>query len=322
MNTSARLIFNMLSPAGPSARLSILIFHRVLPRPDPLFPGEPDAERFRAQMQWVKSWFNVLALPEAIERLQTGTLPARAAAITFDDGYSDNYTVALPILQQLALPATFFIAVGYLDGGMMWNDTLIEVIRKAAGSQLDLTQFELGGFPINTLEARRESVSQLLSKLKYLEPAARSALVHEIGVRENVQPARDLMMTSEQVRAMSAAGMTIGAHTMHHPILARIPEDEARTEMAEGKARLEAIVGHEVTLFAYPNGKPGTDYAPEHVRLAREVGFTAACSTGWGTATAGSDMFQLPRFTPWDKSRVRYALRLAMNMRHPSTQLN
>ncbi|HET7159620.1 MAG TPA: polysaccharide deacetylase family protein, partial [Burkholderiales bacterium] len=204
----------------------------------------------------------------------------------------------------------------------MWNDTVIDVIRKAPGPQLDLSVFKLGCFPLTTIEERRKSLAQLLSKLKYLEPAARSALVHEIGVRENMQPAHDLMMTSEQVSAMSAAGMTIGAHTMRHPILARIPEDEARTEMAEGKARLEAIVGHEVTLFAYPNGKPGTDYAPAHVRLAREVGFTAACSTGWGTATAGSDMFQLPRFTPWDKSRVRYALRLAMNMRHPSTQLN
>ncbi|MES2564774.1 MAG: polysaccharide deacetylase family protein, partial [Pseudomonadota bacterium] len=107
-----------------------------------------------------------------------------------------------------------------------------------------------------------------------------------------------------------------------HPILARVPEDEARTEMGESKARLETIVGRDVTLFAYPNGKPGTDYAPIHVRLAHEVGFTAACSTGWGAARASSDIFQLPRFTPWDQSRTRYAMRLAMNMRHPSTQLN
>ena len=319
MNTSARLIFNMLSPAGPSARLSILILHRVLPRPDPLFPGEPDAERFRVQMQWVKSWFNVLALPEAIERLRSGTLPARAAAITFDDGYADNYTVALPILQQLGLPATFFIAVGYLDGGTMWNDTVIEVVRHAAGPQLDLCEFKLGRFSLNTIDERRESVAQLLGKLKYLEPAARSALVREIGVRENAQPAHDLMLSSDQVRAMSAAGMTIGAHTVRHPILARVSESEARTEMAESKARLEAIVGREVTLFAYPNGKPGADYTETHVRLARELGFQAACSTSWGAAGRGGDMFQIPRFTPWDRTRWRFALRLARNIHHQVT---
>src|SRR5687767_6278321 len=75
-----RTVLGMLSPAGAKARLSVLIFHRVLPSLDPLFPSEPDAARFTAQMQWLKSSFNVLPLPEAIQRLRSGSLPARAAA--------------------------------------------------------------------------------------------------------------------------------------------------------------------------------------------------------------------------------------------------
>jgi peptidoglycan/xylan/chitin deacetylase (PgdA/CDA1 family) len=97
---SARWLFDMLSPAGAGARLTVLIFHRVLLEPNPLFPGEPDAVRFETQMRWIKTWFNVLPLPEAIQRLRVGGLPARAAAITFDDGYADNFTVALPILRR------------------------------------------------------------------------------------------------------------------------------------------------------------------------------------------------------------------------------
>ena len=318
---SVRWMFNRLSPAGADARLTVLIFHRVLSGRDPLFPGEPDAVRFQAQMRWIKTWLNVLPLPEAVARLRAGSLPARAAAITFDDGYADYYTVALPILRRAGLSATFFIAAEFLDGGRMWNDTVIDVIRKAEGPHLDLAQLKLGRYCIETVEDRRRSLGELLGKLKYLEPGERSALVAELVGAAKIQPPRDLMMTTDQLRALAAAGMTIGAHTVSHPILSRVSEDKARAEMAESKERLETVIGRKVSLFAYPNGKPGTDYTLAHVRLAREAGFEAACSTGWGAATSRCDIYQIPRFTPWDRSAWRYALRLARNMRHDAVSV-
>ena len=313
---SARWMFKVLSPAGEHARLTVLIFHRVLAEPDPLFPGEPDAVRFETQMRWLKAWFNVLPLAEAVERLRTGSLPARAAAITFDDGYADNCTVALPILRRAGLPATFFIATGYLDGGRMWNDTVIDAVRRAEGPDLDLIPLKLGRYPVGTLEDRQRSLGQLLGKLKYLEPGVRERLANDVAAAANIQPPRDLMLTTGQVRTLAESGMTIGAHTISHPILSRVDEQQARTEMTQSKQQLEAITGSTVTLFAYPNGKPGTDYTATHVRLAHEAGFAAACSTGWGTATKDCDIFQIPRFTPWDRTGWRYALRLARNMRH------
>jgi peptidoglycan/xylan/chitin deacetylase (PgdA/CDA1 family) len=114
-----RLPLSLLSPAGERGRLSILIFHRVLARPDPLSPDEPDVVEFEAQMRWVRSWFNVLPLGAAIDRLYAGTIPPRALAITFDDGYADNEELAAPILARLGLSATFFISTGYLGGGIM-----------------------------------------------------------------------------------------------------------------------------------------------------------------------------------------------------------
>ena len=78
---------------------------------------------------------------------------------------------------------------------------------------------------------------------------------------------------------------------------------------------MEEIVGTPVNLFAYPNGKPGEDYTGTHVRLAKEAGFSAAVSTAWGAASPGCDVFQIPRFSPWDRSAWRYGLRLAGNLR-------
>lgn len=311
-----RWVFEYLSPAGPGARLSVLIFHRVLPALDPLFPGEPDVVRFETQMRWIKAWFNVLPLDEAVQRLRDCTLPARAAAITFDDGYADNCTMALPILQRLDMTATFFVASGYINGGRMWNDAIIDVVRNAPGDTIDFSMHDLGRHAITTLDQRRKAVHNVLGKLKYAVPQLRESVANDIAAKANSKPPRDLMMTSDQVRTMADAGMTIGGHTVTHPILACTDEKIALAEMAEGKRELEMIVGREVNLFAYPNGKPGADYTGEHVRLVREAGFAAAVTTGWGSADANSDLFQIPRFTPWDHSRWRYGVRLAKNFRH------
>jgi peptidoglycan/xylan/chitin deacetylase (PgdA/CDA1 family) len=312
-----RALLSALSPAGPRARLSVLIFHRVLFEPDPLFPGEPDRVRFDTVCGWLKRWFNVLPLDAAVQRLQLGTLPSRAAAITFDDGYADNCAVAMPILQRHGLSATFFVASGFLDGGRMWNDTVIESIRRTAQPTLDLTDLlELPPLPLDTLERRRAAIDAVVAAVKYLDPARRQALVESIAARARITLPTDLMMSSSQVRALRAGGMDVGAHTSSHPILARLSRAEARDEIVAGKRTLENILGQTVPLFAYPNGKPGEDYSDETVELAREAGFAAAVSTARGAARQGADVFQLPRFTPWDRSGWRFGARLVANLRH------
>jgi peptidoglycan/xylan/chitin deacetylase (PgdA/CDA1 family) len=129
------------------------------------------------------------------------------------------------------------------------------------------------------------------------------------------------MMRAGQVRALHAAGMDVGAHTLTHPILANQPIDVARREIVESGERLSEILRAPVRLFAYPNGKPGRDYGPEHVRIVRQAGYVAAVSTAWGVAGASADRFQLPRFTPWDRTPGRFALRLIRNamLRTPET---
>jgi len=312
-----RLLFSALARGGSQARLSTLIFHRVLPEPDPLFPGEVDARRFAELCGWVRRWFNVLPLREAAERLFRGDLPERALTLSFDDGYADNLLQAAPILRQHGLPCTFFIATGFLDGGCMWNDVLIESVRRSTLPKLDLRG--LAGvadtLAVHDVPARRAAIDSLIGHAKYLEPAQRLAFVHEVARRSGAPLPDDLMLSSAQVGELKAAGFDIGAHTVNHPILARLDSAAMRCEIETSRQRLQQLTGGDVPLFAYPNGKPGTDYTADAVRVVREAGFEAAVSTSWGVSTPSTDRFQLARFTPWDATRLRFAMRLAGNYR-------
>ena len=308
-------LLNLLSPAGPGSRLSVLIFHRVLPEPDPLFPDEMHARRFDTLCGWLAQWFNLLPLDQAVARLKAGTLPARAACISFDDGYADNHHVAMPILLRHGLTATFFIATRFLDGGRMWNDTIIESIRVCAAPVLDLSSLGLGCHALGSIDERRVAIVALIDQIKYRPVAERITVTEQIAHLARVELPQDLMMTSQEVKAMRQAGMQIGAHTESHPILARLTDEQARQEILGSKHALEQLLGENVGLFAYPNGKPGEDYTPQSVELVRALGFDAAVSTQRGASRSADDMFQLRRFTPWDTTRLRFGVRMLANLR-------
>jgi peptidoglycan/xylan/chitin deacetylase (PgdA/CDA1 family) len=319
-----RPLFSLLSPAGQRARLSVLIFHRVLREPDPLLPGEMDAERFDRVCRWLAGWFNFLPLDDAVRRLRDATLPARAAAITFDDGYADNHDIALPILQRHGLCATFFVATGFLDGGRMWNDTVIEAVRRTCAPKWDLEacgvpgvgQVELAG-----LAQRQAAISQLLGAIKYLEPGQRATAVAGVASAAAADLPQDLMMSSDQLRRLRQAGMQIGAHTVNHPILSRLSATAARNEVVDSKHALEQLLQERVALFAYPNGRPHQDYGREAVDVVRQCGFDAALSTAWGSAQRHDDPYQLPRFTPWDQGRTRFGVRMLRNLTTPGSRV-
>jgi peptidoglycan/xylan/chitin deacetylase (PgdA/CDA1 family) len=254
--------------------------------------------------------FNVLPLGEACARLARGALPARAACITFDDGYADNEQVALPILKRFGLPATFFVSSGFSDGGIMFNDGVIEAVRRAPAGPHDLSSLGLGRYSLSDSSTRRAAVDALLGHLKYRQVGERRALVEQLAEKMGSTLPKNLMMSPAQIRRLHDAGMEIGGHTVNHPILASLDEDQARAEIVDGKRRLEDIIAAPVSLFAYPNGKPGVDYGPRDVELVKKAGFAAAVSTIGGVAGRSSDIFQLPRFGPWDRNPRRLAARL------------
>lgn len=292
------------------ARLCIVNYHRILEAPDPLLENEPDVATFRKHMKMLADYFQVLSLDVALDALKHDRLPPRAVCITFDDGYRSVHDLALPVLREFGLPATLFVTSGHVDNSEnMWNDRIVDAIRSAPGALLDLRAIGAGSYPIDGTEARSIAVRQVTAHAKYLSPEGRARLVAEleslIGHRSRPQ-----MLDAGMVRTLQASGVEIGAHTISHPILTSLPDEDARIEIAGSKAALEGILGQPVRYFAYPNGKAGLDFDERHIAMVREAGFAAAFSTAPGPVSPSDNLYALPRARPWDASTFFYMLRL------------
>lgn len=306
--------FPLLAWPAHRQTLTIFAYHRVLPVPDPLRPGEVDAVIFEAQMRFLARHFAVLPLREAAGLLRQGRLPARACCITFDDGYADNLTVALPILQWHRLPATVFVATGYLDGQRMFNDAVIDIVAACPLASLDLEELDLGRHRLETPDERRAAIVAILKKFRYRSPETRETdLTRMLEMAACGSLPAGAMLGRAQVRELADQGVEIGGHTVTHPILAAVPDERAQAEILAGKQELETITGRPVTVFAYPNGKPQRDYLTNHVAMVRSAGFELAVTTTNGVATPATDIFQLPRFMPWGASLTRLAARMVQN---------
>lgn len=299
--------------ATAGGRLLVLTYHRVLPVRDELIPEIPDVPTFTWQMRLLAEQFRPLPLTEATARLAAGTLPRRAVSVTFDDGYLDNATVAYPILRAHRVPATLFVATGYLDGGRMFNDTVIETVRRLPGRGYDATWLGLGTLPLDGLAARRHAFEAIIGAIKYRPPAAREEAVARLAADAATPLPDDLMMTRAGVKALDGDLVAIGAHTRRHPILAETDAKAAEAEIADGRDDLVGLLNRPVPLFAYPNGRPGRDYRPEHVEMVRRAGFATAVSTAWGAASRRSAPLEVPRIAGLGAGSAEFALRLARN---------
>jgi peptidoglycan/xylan/chitin deacetylase (PgdA/CDA1 family) len=298
--------FRALSPAGPKAALSVFIFHRVLPTPDTLMPWEPDIAQFDWMCRLIGRNFRVLDLADAVRLRAAGRLPAAAAAISFDDGYADNAECALPVLQRHGLTATFFVSTGFTEGGRMWNDEVIESVRRAPLGSLDFEHLGLGRYQLDGDTDRIAAYQDLLRRIKYLPMEERSRVAGRLAATVGPADAQPLMMNAGQILRLRDAGMGIGGHTVNHPILAQLPDAEARVEISQGRHALQCLTGQEIPLFAYPNGKPGEDYLPRHARMVEEAGFIAGLTTVPTVAYPGDSCWELPRYTPWQRGRSRF----------------
>lgn len=300
---------NITSSLYWKKRLIVLIYHRVLDKPDFMRPGEIDISAFTWQMDLLASYFNVLPIDEAITCLISNTLPARAICITFDDGYSDNFYNALPVLTARSLPACFFIASGYLNNGRMWNDTIIESFRNIDKKSIDKNIINTEGWKFSTQEQRALAAQYLIRKIKHMQIGQKYQYINHL---ESISPdlPNDLMLNDQQVKALFDNGMTIGAHTVTHPILVKMSDTDIQSEIADNRTALQNIINSEVNLFAYPNGKVGDDYLPEQTKIIKDLGFRAAFTTHLGSIKQDTDRWQLPRFRPWDDKPESFMLRL------------
>lgn len=301
---------NSIRYVGKEGRVCIITYHRILEHHDPLLEPEPDVDTFTWQMETLASCFNVLTLSEAIAAIRESRVPPRAVCISFDDGYRSCHDFALPILSRLGLPATVFVTTGYLDGGIMWNDRIIEAIRRLPEGELDLLEVGLGLHHMSGSEGRREVAQKINDESKYLSTDNRFKVIEKLEELTGIYSSTSLMLTRDMIANLSRNGIEIGGHTITHPILAKLNDDDARYEIEENKRVLEEIIGKKIEFFAYPNGKVKSDFNLRHVQMVSDAGYTAAFTTAFGTAAKVSDIFQIPRSRPWDLTPFFFSMRL------------
>ncbi|RME88354.1 MAG: polysaccharide deacetylase family protein [Anaerolineae bacterium] len=276
-----------LTPLGHSLwknTLTVLNYHRVNDPDAPDFDTfKPNVsarpEAFARQMDYLKRWFNVVSLQRVIAWLEgREDLPPRAALITFDDGYRDNYTHAYPILRERGLPATIFLTTGHIesDRPFYW-DLVAYCFTHTHRESVTLPNGKVRHWE-NAHE--RERVARAwIEAAKALPESAKQTWVErlpeQLGVAIPSGYFRRQMLTWEQIREMREGGIEFGAHSVTHPILTRIPLAQAKEEIETSKRHIEEETGEPVLAFAYPNGLRD-DFSPPIERLVAEAGMHLA----------------------------------------------
>ncbi|MFL6289946.1 MAG: polysaccharide deacetylase family protein [Thermoanaerobaculia bacterium] len=253
---------NLLRKIWP--RAVVLVYHRVAETRDDPYGQAVRPETFARHLEILAREHPIRPLRDLVSRrYEDGTL-----AITFDDGYVDNLTEALPIAGNV--PVTVFVTVDpMLDGGRFWWDEIAGIEPGLRG--------------------------KLHARLKGLPGRERRGCLATLACTDDSDRGRP--MTLDELRDLaSRPGVEIGAHTLSHPSLALLPAVEQERELAGARSRLEELLGRPVTLLAYPFGKPG-DVSEETEDLARRAGYRAAFTTVPRRLVPSSPLFALPRLT-------------------------
>jgi CelD/BcsL family acetyltransferase involved in cellulose biosynthesis/peptidoglycan/xylan/chitin deacetylase (PgdA/CDA1 family) len=295
----------------PRPVCQIFHYHRVNDERDP-FLGGLSVSAFNSQMRYLAATFPMVTL----DQVANGDFPDQhpyCVAITFDDGYRDNFVCAFPILKSLRIPATIFLATGYVESGLLpWYDQVRLAFKLTTRSQFSV---EVPGAPRNrlgSLSERAKCSEQTLIWLRGLvEAERRSALneiFHALGVPSDLNLPNQ-MLRWDEIRQMTKHHISMGAHTITHPALSKISASDLQSEILGSKRAIENRLQSSVLHFAYPFGQP-QDFNSLAKQAVQDAGFKTAVTGIWGLNEARNDLFELRRFTPWESNPSEFRMKL------------
>jgi peptidoglycan/xylan/chitin deacetylase (PgdA/CDA1 family) len=245
-------------------------------------------EAFDRQVAFAKRWFDVIGIGDLLAYARGARLPPNPLCITFDDGYKDNWQIAVPILEKHRATATFFIATTYVeDRRLFWWDRLAYMVKRSTREAITLDYPSAMTLPLRGDGARERAFDTLRAVItghfgidlwRFLDAVADGSGI--VLTRDDERRlAEDLVLSWDDVRAMQSAGMDIQSHTRDHYVLRTMTSDHLRAELEGSREILEGILGAPVRALSYPVGH-GVAADPEQraavKRAGYELGFTNA----------------------------------------------
>jgi peptidoglycan/xylan/chitin deacetylase (PgdA/CDA1 family) len=306
-------VFRRTAPRG----LAVVTYHGVRPRGyepvDAAFDGNLiSADTLRRQLRLLKKHYSVIA-PEDVLAWSMGQyeLRPRAVLLTCDDGLLHNLTEMLPVLLQEAVKCLFFVtgasATDTETRSMLWYEELFLLYLHARSGHFEISHegVSISG-DLQSGERRRaiwwDSVQRLSRFSQEKRASFLPVLRTQLGLdgeqgfdcTDAVSCSRFGLLTSSELRELMSAGMTIGAHTLGHPILSQVPPELARCEIAECRTRLELVLQQPVWAFAYPFGDEKS-VSPQVMAIPEQVGYRVAFLNFGGGLGTDLPPFALPR---------------------------
>ncbi|MGH9378474.1 MAG: polysaccharide deacetylase family protein [Terriglobia bacterium] len=300
-------------------RAVILMYHSVQDRPEltlNTLETSHSTSVFKRQMEAVARRFDPVTLDDIVTFVKgTGRLPRRSIAVTFDDGFADNAGVVAPALNRYGIRAAFYLQVGLIGTKKLpWYCRLRHAFRSTRKFEWNAP----AGKPVRNLEdpAERQAALQLMwDRCAALPGAQCEATVQTIERDLDVEPPAPeagQMMTWDQARSLQQAGHIIGSHTVNHPNMAFVPEDEARMEFNESKRKLEEELNAPALHFSYPHPALNPQFNEATIALSAAAGYESALLTTSGAVRLGDNLLALKRISAsldtnqllWDAERA------------------
>jgi peptidoglycan/xylan/chitin deacetylase (PgdA/CDA1 family) len=256
------------------------------------------AQNFAEQMAFLSENYNCLDLATAIKLLREGQLPRQSVVVTFDDGYRDNLTVALPILERHGIPATVFITTGLIDRRTsLWWYELESILRRVKSLSFPWRNKEYS-YDLGTTELKRAAASQIFMLLRGLDPERQNELFSLMRRHADEPFSYDQeLLTWEEVERLDRHPLiTIGAHTRTHPVLSQLQPPQLEDELLGAKKTLEDRLNHPIEHLAYPFGS-SREVGPREMEATKRAAYKCAFTTRFGHLTTGhrNDLYNLPR---------------------------
>ena len=288
----------------------ILAYHGVTARPSSPFGNlrrlHVPARRFEEHLRVMSTECRPIALRELVEAVETGkTLPARSVVLTFDDGYRNVLTTALPLLRKYSVPATLFVVTH--NGGRMWEDEVEAAVDLAAAESVRCNG---AVYRLHSLDDKRRALAAILPALQRLGPAREQALgplVEGLGAPSFPKDDDRDVLDWEELSTLQREGVEIGSHADRHDPLTERPIADVRQALCKSREALLSHFGPDRYALAYPYGASGDAISA----AARDAGFSCALIGRPGFNHSSTDLFALKRFligADDDELRLRASL--------------